>query len=86
MSAIPNTRNVALIRNVLLEELIEEYVDLWIQEQEPNVLHTVLRSRTYQQRIAGRLGITMPDTRYIVGRIVSIAHIRVVRARKELAK
>ncbi len=86
MSATPNTRNINLIRNVLLEELIEQYVDLWIQHEEPDVLHTVLRSRTYQQRIAGRLGITMPDTRDIVGRIVSIAYIRSVRSRKELAK
>lgn len=84
MNAKANTRNVALIRNVLQEELIEEYVMQWIEHEEPEVLHAVLRHRTHQHRIAKRLQIKLPDSSRLVGRIVSVAHIRAVEARKEL--
>lgn len=84
MNAIANTRNASLIRRVLQEELIEEYVMRWIEHEEPEVLHTVLRHRTHQHRIAKRLQIKLSDSSMLVGRIVSIAHIRGVEARKEL--
>jgi len=82
MNARANTRNVALIRNVLLDELIEEYSQTWSESESPETLHEVLLSKTYQQRAAGRLGISMPDPRLIVGRVVSAAYNRSVRARK----
>ncbi len=86
MNAKANTRNVSLIRNILLDELIEEYVMELIEHDELAVLHTVLRHRTHQHRIARRLQIKLPDSSKLVGRIVSIAHIRGVEARKELSK
>lgn len=84
MNARTNTRNASRIQRVLLDELLEEYVMEWIEHQEPEVLHAVLRHRTHQHRIAKRLHITLPDSDYLVGRVVAMAHIRSVRARKEL--
>lgn len=82
MNPKPKTRNVALIRRVLLEELVEERVTLLVENQVPEVLYDVLRCATLQQRIAKRLHVRLPESSHLVGRIVSAAYIREVKARK----
>lgn len=84
MNARANTRNVDLLRNVLVDEVVREHVRLWLEHEEPMVLNDLLRGRTPQHVIARRLQISMPKGRKLVGRVVEVAYFEVLASMPEV--
>jgi hypothetical protein len=73
------TRNVDLIRNVLVKALIEEYADELNEHEEPAVLNKVLAEATPYQLLARRLRVTMPPGRTLAGMVVEHAWLETLR-------
>lgn len=59
MNAKAKTRNVDLVRNVLMDELVELYQE-HMKQSEGEVLMELFREEEPLQRVAKRLGITFP--------------------------
>ncbi len=82
MNPKAKTRNVDLVRNVLVKGLVRDYADLWLENQAPEVLHDVLGGATAYHVIALRLQIRMPKGERLVGAVVARAYREFLRSPK----